>query len=190
MRSRSGKRVRVGGHDNLSTLPCFTAFLAIVPGAQIGMLIRLRRGVVMRRKCRARHHPCADFAPPEKQPVPHRCLLCWHPSQNAMRSHPATDTATSRAGFRLLGDAPPTPGLRNDQIPVDRYSQTRTLRQVQIPFLVHQRRILYDREAVGVCGNGRVVQNLDPRGVRPRGDGVQLRDGAEVPSAMVRNGQS
>jgi len=47
--------------------------------------------------------------------------------------------------------------LRNDQILVDRYSQTGTLGQVQTAFLVHERGILHDREAVGVRGDGRVV---------------------------------
>jgi len=49
------------------------------------------------------------------------------------------------------------PRLRSDQILVDEHSQTRALRQVQITFAVHKRRVVHDRKPICVGGDGRVM---------------------------------
>ena len=71
--------------------------------------------------------------------------------------------------------------LKSDQLFIDLYPQTRALRQVKIAFRVHQWGVLHHGEAMGIRRDGRVVQDLDPRRVRPGGDGVELGNGTEVP---------
>src|SRR5665213_4607181 len=77
--------------------------------------------------------------------------------------------------------------LRGDQIFVDLHAQARTLRQVKIAFLVDQRGVVHDCETIGIRGDWRVVEDLNPRRVRPGGDGVELGDGAEIASAVMGN---
>ena len=77
--------------------------------------------------------------------------------------------------------------LKSDQLFFDLYPQTRALRQVKIAFRVHQWGVLHHGEAMGIRRDGRVVQDLDPRCVRPGGDGVELGYGAEVSPAVMGN---
>ena len=51
---------------------------------------------------------------------------------------------------------------------IDRDSPTWALRQIQIAFFVHLRSALHHGEPVRVGGDWRIVQNFDPRRVRPR----------------------
>src|SRR5271154_6773079 len=75
----------------------------------------------------------------------------------------------------------------DDQIFVDLHSQTWTLRQVEVALFVHQWWVFHDGEPIGIRGDGRVVQDLDPRRVWPGGDGVELGNGAEITSAVMGN---
>src|SRR5580692_5019635 len=60
--------------------------------------------------------------------------------------------------------------LRNDQVFVDVHAQPRTLRQVEIAILVHEWCVPHNREPIGIGGYGRVVEDLNPRRMRPGGD--------------------
>src|SRR5689334_15650994 len=65
--------------------------LPIVPGVQIGSLVRPRVQIVMHRDCRSGHQPCAKLAPMKKQPAQHRLT----PSV----TNPSTITAPRHGGI-------------------------------------------------------------------------------------------